>query len=470
MERTQLRRRRSHNKVKIFVPFDVQTIIIIKLPANSLVRFRSVSKQWKSLIDSLEFVKIYNTMNDRHLLARYNVQQYIADKDDNLSIIGNDAFPEHMSSITVPLSVKALSGVRILGSSYGITCSHGYHKDYPNIGSEMVVFWKSSIRKSVSVLLEPMLGLRTSWVGFGVCPKTRDPKLVKIDYVRGIPEVQDSSLERSECLMLSKWNKYLVVFEYCDIYGHLLNYSDLRKNGEAIIETRYANNDDDVDPISQVYDPCSNVSFISKFPQNTLRLDRNTLTRVGDFSVIDGYLDHVPFDIQRSILKKLPAKSLIRFRCVSNQWKSLIDNPKFIKKYHAMNDRYLLAIKNHEQHIADKDEFLSIIDNDAFPEHMSPITVPLSIKTLLRHDDMLSTFGNGYNSIVSFDLSDDEFGKVYLPNSLLHMKILMLSKWNECLIVFEYADIYGHLLNLWDVWMMKDDGVTQSFTMIFRIE
>ncbi|GKD13894.1 putative polyprotein [Tanacetum coccineum] len=373
MGRTQRRRRRSNkNKVKVFVPFDIQTIIIKKLPANSLLLFRSVSKQWKSLIDRLKSVKIYKTMNDRHLLARYNVQQYIADKDDNLSIIGNDAFPEHISPITVPLSVKALSGVRILGSSYGIICFHGYQKDYPNIDSKVVVFWNSSIRKSVSVLLEPPLGLRTSWVGFGVCPKTHDPKLVKIDKIRnvtGIPEVQvytlstrawkkvyykppympyelwdlryhvgvcvgqfvywlattgrygsnsivsfdlsnDSvgenhlpySLERSECLMLSKWNEYLVVFEYCDIYGHLLNYSyvclienngesktrlphkelifpkydnvlEFRKNDEARIETRHAN-DDDVDPILQVYDPCSNVSFISKFPQNTLRLEK----------------------------------------------------------------------------------------------------------------------------------------------------------------------------------------------------
>ncbi|GJR64108.1 ribonuclease H-like domain-containing protein [Tanacetum coccineum] len=88
----------------------------------------------------------------------------------------------------------------------------------------------------------------------------------------------------------------------------------------------------------------------------------------------------------------------------------------------------------------------------------------------LEHDDMLPPFGNGCNSIVSFDLSNDEFGKVYLPNSLLHIKILMLSNWNECLIVFDYSDIYDHLLNFWDVWMMKDDGVTQSFTMVFRIE
>nr|GEX25899.1 ribonuclease H-like domain-containing protein [Tanacetum cinerariifolium] len=101
----------------------------------------------------------------------------------------------------------------------------------------------------------------------------------------------------------------------------------LRKNGKAIIETRYANDDDDDDdPIFQVYDPCSNVSFISKVPQDTLSSD-------------------------------------------------------FIKKYQTMNDRYLLARNDRKTYIADKDEYLTIIDNDNFREHMymSPITVPLSI-------------------------------------------------------------------------------------------
>ncbi|GKD71745.1 ribonuclease H-like domain-containing protein, partial [Tanacetum coccineum] len=98
-----------------------------------------------------------------------------------------------MSPFTLPLSVQTLERARILcsryeparilGSSCGLICLHGYHKDH----SEMVVFWNPSIRKSVSVLLEPpvRLGMGTGWVGFGVCPETWDPKLVKIDNVGG---------------------------------------------------------------------------------------------------------------------------------------------------------------------------------------------------------------------------------------------------------------------------------------------
>nr|GEV60258.1 hypothetical protein [Tanacetum cinerariifolium] len=262
-------------------------------------------------------------MNDRHLLVRYNVQRYIADKykqlsviDEYVSIIDNDAFPQHMSPITVPLSVKTLQRVRILGSSYGVICFHGYHEDYPNIDSEMVVFWNPSIRKSVSVLLEPQVRHRFSRVGFGVCPETRDPKLVKIDDVGGILEVQVYTLSTRA------WKKV---------------------------------------SLKPPYRPCG-------------------LMYQGEGVCVEGFI-------------YWPAR-----------------------------------------------------------------------------DDMLPRLGNVSNSIVSFDLSNDEFGKVYLPSSLQRSERLMLSKLNECLIVFEYFDIYGQELNYQEVWMMKDDGVTPSFTKMFHIE
>ncbi|KAJ0828768.1 putative F-box domain-containing protein [Helianthus annuus] len=43
--------------------------------------------------------------------------------------------------------------------------------------------------------------------------------------------------------------------------------------------------------------------------------------------------DNVPFEIQEEIIKRLPVKSLIRFRSVSKSWKSLIDSSNFITHY-----------------------------------------------------------------------------------------------------------------------------------------
>nr|GEY36606.1 hypothetical protein [Tanacetum cinerariifolium] len=187
--------------------------------------------------------------------------------------------------------------------------------------------------------------------------------------------------------------------------------------------------------------------------------------------------DHVHFDIQTIIIKKLPAKSLIRFRCVSKQWKSLIDSSEFIKNYQSMNAPHLLVRYNVLQYdddidgyISILDEYVSIIDNDTFPQHMSPITVPLSLQTLERaRISRPPPFGNESCSIVSFNLSNDEFGKVCLPRSLQLSECFEVSKWNECLTVIDHADadIYDHSLN---IWVMKDDGVAQSFTIMFHIE
>ncbi|GJZ19816.1 ribonuclease H-like domain-containing protein [Tanacetum coccineum] len=267
------------------VPFDIQKIIIKKLPAKSLIRFRCVSKQWKSLIDSSEFIKNYQSMNDPHLLVRYNVQQYNDDIDEYVSIIDNDTFPQHMSPITVPLSVQTLEHARML-------CS----------------------RKSVSVLLEHRVRLGTGWVGFGVCPETCDPKLVKIDKVKGILEVHVYTLSTRA------WKK---------------------------------------------------VSVKSQYKSCRLKYHKGVCVK--------GFI----------------------------YW--------------------------------------------------------------LERDDRPPPFGNESYSIVSFNLSNDEFGKVCLPRSLQLSECLELSKWNECLTVIDHAeaDIYDHSLNYW---VMKGDGVAQSFTIMFHIE
>ncbi|GJT15863.1 zinc finger, CCHC-type containing protein [Tanacetum coccineum] len=61
-----------------FVPFDIQSEIMKRLPVKSLLQFRSVSKQWKSFIDSPKFIKSYHvnhTNPQHHLLVVYKVQK-----------------------------------------------------------------------------------------------------------------------------------------------------------------------------------------------------------------------------------------------------------------------------------------------------------------------------------------------------------------------------------------------------------
>ncbi|KAI9127201.1 hypothetical protein K1719_001760 [Acacia pycnantha] len=55
----------------------------------------------------------------------------------------------------------------------------------------------------------------------------------------------------------------------------------------------------------------------------------------------------LPEDIVRTILKRLPVKSLIRFQCVCTDWKNLLMTPSFIKEHshHSMNENPLLLLR-----------------------------------------------------------------------------------------------------------------------------
>jgi F-box interacting protein len=153
------------------LPFEIQVEIIKRvLRVKSLIRFRSVSKQWKSLIDSSEFINDHsvNQNHQHHLLLRYRAdfeRKYVSIVDDN-------SFPQHKLSLTVSPIVKLVSYALMLDCSHGLVCLYGLDRDR----KKLIVIWNPSIRKSVGILLS---GEFTA-LGFGVCPKTSDPKIVKI--------------------------------------------------------------------------------------------------------------------------------------------------------------------------------------------------------------------------------------------------------------------------------------------------
>ncbi|KAJ0449535.1 putative F-box domain-containing protein [Helianthus annuus] len=73
--------------------------------------------------------------------------------------------------------------------------------------------------------------------------------------------------------------------------------------------------------------------------------------------------DNVPFEIQEEIIKRLPVKSLIRFRSVSKSWKSLIDSSNFITHYRSQHQHLLLY--NYQSVVYPK--CLSIVDDNTSP-------------------------------------------------------------------------------------------------------
>ncbi|XP_071718739.1 putative F-box protein At1g32420 [Rutidosis leptorrhynchoides] len=160
------------------VPFDIQIEFIKKLPIRSLIRFRSVSKAWKSLIDSSKFIHD-NCLRDNqphHLLVSY----YLRSMPKYVSIMDDDSFPQNKFSPIAPVTLNR-PRLKKLGSSRGIIC-------ILIINSDMVVLWNPTIRKSVGIAIPNMLDSHGyTAFGFGVCPGTSDPKLVKITYIKSSP-------------------------------------------------------------------------------------------------------------------------------------------------------------------------------------------------------------------------------------------------------------------------------------------
>ncbi|GKD25162.1 F-box domain containing protein, partial [Tanacetum coccineum] len=158
-----------------YIPFEIQSEIMKRLPVKSLVQFRSVSKQWKSFIDCPEFIKTYhiNHPNPKHhLLVRYNhVPTYT-------SIIDDNTFPQQKFPLTAPEPLNLLSSVD------GLLCFYGLYKDI-ELETKMVVLWNPSVRKCVGIPIPNVFDSPYGYtrIGFGVCRDTNDPKLVKINVV-----------------------------------------------------------------------------------------------------------------------------------------------------------------------------------------------------------------------------------------------------------------------------------------------
>ncbi|GJT36961.1 hypothetical protein Tco_0936826 [Tanacetum coccineum] len=98
---------------------------------------------------------------------------YVVDDDDGI-------FPQHKFSLTLPVDRPIL-----IGLSQGLLCFYSQHVNPNGFGSiKTVVIWNPAINKTVAIDVPDVLdALPYNYItvfGFGVCPHTSDPKLVKI--------------------------------------------------------------------------------------------------------------------------------------------------------------------------------------------------------------------------------------------------------------------------------------------------
>ncbi|GMQ11301.1 hypothetical protein CsSME_00053979 [Camellia sinensis var. sinensis] len=165
-----------------FFPDEIMVEILQRLPAKSLIKFRSVSKSWCSLITNPDFINTHLTQsltsntykNSYDNLPLMIVRQCVSTTHTRtehykLFIDSEDSFDEY-KELEFPIKSRRLHFFFAIGSVKGLFCLHEQDRYF---------LWNPSIRKSMAM---PKPTVKTSMHshGFGFDPRTNDYKLVRI--------------------------------------------------------------------------------------------------------------------------------------------------------------------------------------------------------------------------------------------------------------------------------------------------
>ncbi|KAJ7960711.1 F-box domain containing protein [Quillaja saponaria] len=170
-------------------PEDLVINILSRLPAKSLIRFRSVSKSWDSLIRNPGFISAHlshqNSIRDKggsYFLVKH--RSYLT-HTDVISLLSSRTY-NVVSSFEVPTEMGS-KFVKIVGSCNGLLCVS--HDSISNFGSS-IFLWNPAIRRfrvlpkcniyNVNLAGEKVHGVAH---GFGYYAVSNDYKLVRIVYL-----------------------------------------------------------------------------------------------------------------------------------------------------------------------------------------------------------------------------------------------------------------------------------------------
>ncbi|GKA21173.1 probable galacturonosyltransferase 7 isoform X2 [Tanacetum coccineum] len=167
------------------IPLDIQMEIIKKVShVKSLIRFRSVSKPWKSFIDSSEFINGYGTRHTQphSLILSYKSHSLLDDEAKYIFMVDDDVETlkvqqEELAPYVVSPLFKQCCVSSVVGACHGLLCLYGLHRYYKKW---MLVIWNPSIGKSFGIPATRRQTFNWTHYGFGVCPVTKDPTVVKI--------------------------------------------------------------------------------------------------------------------------------------------------------------------------------------------------------------------------------------------------------------------------------------------------
>ncbi|KAM7473165.1 hypothetical protein LguiB_020408 [Lonicera macranthoides] len=168
-----------------YLPQELLIQILLWLPPKSLLRFRSVSKSWCSLISSPSFIDIHtrnlpHVTNTRKLIRHCTTtsprQEVYSVFFDNQSSFDRD------DDVKIDFPFTSTTEYRIVGSCNGLICLSD-----ENMWDDVytTVLWNPAIRRKLTLPL-PNIIVRNSRslhvLGFGFDCKANDYKIVQLSY------------------------------------------------------------------------------------------------------------------------------------------------------------------------------------------------------------------------------------------------------------------------------------------------
>ncbi|XP_058187759.1 F-box protein CPR1-like [Rhododendron vialii] len=160
------------------LPQDVTAEILSRLPVKSLLRFKSVSKNWFSLIQNSDFVSLHlhrsTTTNDCLLVKRFLTDDV---RDSVLSTLP----PNERTPVCDLLDVSSTTGASVwdldlLASCNGIVCLAGKERRHA-----AAIALCNPLMREIRLLPQPRYHARyASFLGFGFDPVTKDYKVVRV--------------------------------------------------------------------------------------------------------------------------------------------------------------------------------------------------------------------------------------------------------------------------------------------------
>ncbi|XP_058187772.1 putative F-box/kelch-repeat protein At1g12870 [Rhododendron vialii] len=156
------------------MPEDALTEILSRLPVKSLLRFKSISKHWYSLIQSPCFISLHHNRSPKNesllVLRSVKTTSAFAPITLALSVVSNKT---PVLDLDLPFGGQPASWLNLFGSSNGIVCLF-------NSSTKIMMLCNPAMRE-FKVLPQPPFHTRyTSHLRFAFDPKTNDYKVLRV--------------------------------------------------------------------------------------------------------------------------------------------------------------------------------------------------------------------------------------------------------------------------------------------------